>query len=143
MLSLTCQTAIKAVIFLASKIELDEKMGIPIIATEIGASVHTVGKLLQTLVKAGVIESSKGPTGGFYMTKAQLKQPILQIVMAIDGADVFKRCGLGLSKCAATHPCPIHYDYKEVRDRFELICKNRKIADLCAPLAKGVSFLIG
>ncbi len=143
MLSLTCQTAIKAVIFLASKIELDEKMGISIIAIEIGASVHTVGKLLQTLVKAGVIESSKGPTGGFYMTKAQLKQPILQIVMAIDGADVFKRCGLGLSKCAATHPCPIHYDYKEVRDRFELICKNRKIADLCAPLAKGVSFLIG
>jgi len=90
MLSLTCQTAIKAVIFLASKIESDEKLGIQVIATEIGASVHTVGKLLQTLVKADVIESSKGPTGGFYMTRAQLKQPILQIVMAIDGADVFK-----------------------------------------------------
>ncbi len=143
MLSLTCQTAIKAVIFLASKIELDEKMGISIIAIEIGASIHTVGKLLQTLVKAGVIESSKGPTGGFYMTKAQLKQPIIHIVIAIDGTDVFKKCGLGLSKCAATHPCPIHWDYKEVRDRFELLCRNRKIADLCAPLAEGVSFLIG
>ena len=95
MLSLTCQTAIKAVIFLASSIEANEKMGIPTIATEIGASVHTVGKLLQTLVKAGVIESSKGPSGGFYMTKAQLKQPILQIVLAIDGMDVFKKCGLG------------------------------------------------
>ncbi len=143
MLSLTCQTAIKSVFFLASKIESDEKMGIPMIATEIGASVHTVGKLLQTLVKADVIESSKGPTGGFYMTKAQLKQPILHIVMAIDGADVFKRCGLGLSKCVATHPCPIHQDYKEVRDKFELLCKNRKIADLCIPLSEGVSFLIG
>ncbi len=143
MLSLTCQTAIKSVIFLASKIESDEKMGISMIATEIGASVHTVGKLLQTLVKADVIESSKGPTGGFYMTKAQLKQPILHIVMAIDGADVFKRCGLGLSKCVATHPCPIHQDYKEVRDKFELLCKNRKIADLCIPLSEGVSFLIG
>jgi Rrf2 family protein len=143
MLSHTCQTAIKAVIFLASSIEANEKMGIPTIANEISASVHSVGKLLQKLVKSGVIESSKGPSGGFYMTKAQLKQPILQIVLAIDGVDVFKRCGLGLSKCASTHPCPIHYDYKEVRDRFELLCKNKKIADLCAPLSEGVSFLVG
>jgi Rrf2 family protein len=143
MLSNTCQTAIKAVIFLASSIEANEKMGIPSIANEIDASVHTVGKLLQKLVKAGVIESSKGPSGGFYMTKAQLKQPILQIVLAIDGVAVFKRCGLGLSKCVSIHPCPIHYDYKEVRDRFELLCKNKKIADLCAPLSEGVSFLIG
>jgi len=143
MLSLTCQTAIKAVIFLASKIDTTEKTGIPTIAAEIGASVHSVGKLLQTLVKSGVIESSKGPSGGFYMTKAQLKQPILQVVLAIDGADLFKKCGLGLSKCASSHPCPIHYDYKEVRDKFELLCKNRKIADLCAPLSEGVSFLIG
>ena len=66
MLSLTCKTAIKAVIYLASKFESEEKSGIKEIAEYINASEHTVGKVLQTLVKEGVINSLKGPTGGFF-----------------------------------------------------------------------------
>ncbi len=143
MLSLTCQNAIKAVVYLASKIEDDEKISILKVAENIGASEHSVGKLLQTLVKATVIHSSKGPTGGFYMTALQLKQPLMNIVQAIDGPELFKRCGLGLSQCASTHPCPIHNDYKIVRDHFEKLCLNKKIADLCSPVNAGLSFLLG
>jgi len=103
MLSLTCKTAIKAVIYLASKPE-NEKAGIKEVAEFIEASEHTVGKMLQSLVKEEVINSAKGPTGGFYITKAQKKQPLIVIVETIDGKEVFKECGLGLSKCSSTHP---------------------------------------
>ena len=68
MLSLTCKTAIKAVIYLASRFESGEKAGIKEIAVYINASEHTVGKMLQTLVKEAVINSSKGPNGGFFTT---------------------------------------------------------------------------
>ena len=51
MLSLTCKTAIKAVIYLASKFESGERTGIKEIAEFIEASEHTVGKMLQILVK--------------------------------------------------------------------------------------------
>jgi DNA-binding IscR family transcriptional regulator len=97
MLSLTCKTAIKSVIYLASKFESGERSGIKEIAAFIDASQHTVGKMLQTLVKDEVINSAKGPTGGFYITAKQKKQPIINIIEAIDGKDVFKQCGLGLS----------------------------------------------
>ncbi len=143
MLSLTCQTAIKAVIFLASKHESGAKYGIKEIATFIGASEHSAGKLLQTLVKAEVIQSSKGPHGGFYLTLKQKKQSIIHIVEAIDGKDVFKQCGLGFSKCSASHPCPIHNDYKLVRDVFENLCLNKKVCDLCESLSTGLSYLVG
>ena len=53
MLSHTCKTAVKAVIFLAIKFEKGEKSGIKEIAEYIEASEHTVGKMLQTLVKEG------------------------------------------------------------------------------------------
>lgn len=43
MLSLTCKTAIKAVIYLASKYNAGEKAGIKEIAEYIDASEHTVG----------------------------------------------------------------------------------------------------
>ena len=143
MLSLTCKTAIKAVIFLAIKFESAEKSGIKEIAEFINASEHTVGKMLQALVKDEVIKSSKGPNGGFYLNVKQNKQPIINIINAIDGTDIFKECGLGLSKCSATHPCPIHDDYIIVRDIFEKLCRKKKISDLCDPVNNGVAYLMG
>lgn len=143
MLSLTCKTAIKAVIYLASKFETGEKAGIKEIAEYINASEHTVGKMLQTLVKEKVINSLKGPTGGFFITAKQINQPIINIVVAIDGVDVFNQCGLGLSKCSATHPCPMHDDYKVIRDQFREMCRLKKVSDLCESVNEGLAYLMG
>ena len=134
MLSITCKTAIKAVVFLASKIDTDKKVSIKEIADDINGSEHTVGKLLQKLVKANIIKSSKGPTGGFYITLKQMQIAIIEIITAIDGDAVFKECGLGLS--------PIHNDYKKVRDQFEQFYKNKTVADLCKKVNNGSSFLM-
>lgn len=65
MLSLTCKTAIKAVIYLASKHQSGHKAGIKEIAEFIDASEHTVGKMLQTLVREGVINSVKALMADF------------------------------------------------------------------------------
>lgn len=143
MLSLTCKTAIKAVIYLASKYETGEKAGIKEIAEYINASEHTVGKMLQTLVRESVINSSKGPTGGFYITVEQKNQPIINVINSIDGKDVFDQCGLGLSKCSATHPCPIHNDYKIIRDQYKAMCQQKRMSDLCETVNEGVAYLIG
>ncbi len=143
MLSNTCKTAIKSVIFLSSKFETDEKSAIKEIAEHIEASEHTVGKILQTLVKQDVVKSMKGPTGGFYITRQQWCQPIINIVEAIDGKQVFKECGLGLSKCSEKHPCPIHHLYKEGREIIETLFKEKKISDLSSSVNSGVAYLIG
>lgn len=143
MLSLTCKTAIKAVIYLASKFESGEKASILEIAEFINASEHTVGKMLQTLVKEEVINSAKGPTGGFYISTKQKNQAIIKIIDAIDGKEVFDECGLGLSKCSATHPCPIHNEYKIIRDQFKAMCQHNKVSDLCNTVNDGLAYLMG
>jgi len=141
MLSLTCKTAIKAVIYLASKFDSGEKAGIKEIAEFINASEHTVGKMLQTLVREDVINSAKGPNGGFYITAKQKNQSILNVIDAIDSKEVFDECGLGLSKCSAAHPCPIHNDYKIVRDQFKTMCQQKRITDLCENVNDGLAYL--
>lgn len=143
MLSLTCQTAIKAVIFIATKSDTNTKVSITEIANNISASTHTVGKLLQVLVKDDIIKSLKGPSGGFYITSKQREKALIKIVESIDGDQVFKVCGLGLSKCSSTHPCPIHNDFKNVRDLFQSICINKTIQDLCGNVVNGNSYLFG
>lgn len=143
MLSYTCKTAIKAVIFLATKDEETQKTGIREIAEHIEASEHTLGKMLQTLVRQNVIKSMKGPAGGFYISKRQREQPLINIVEAIDGKNIFKGCGLGLSRCSATHPCPIHDKYKEARDIMDEIFRTKTVADLCEPVNNGIAYLFG
>ncbi|GAB1446784.1 Rrf2 family transcriptional regulator [Flammeovirgaceae bacterium] len=143
MLSNTCKTAIKAVIYLASKDESGEKSGVKEIARFINASEHTVSKILQTLTKQKIINSIKGPTGGFYITTKQCKKPIITIVDTIDGKDLFNECGLGLSKCSSTHPCPIHDEYKKGREVIQKLFKTKTINVLCEPVESGLAYLIG
>jgi Rrf2 family protein len=143
MLSFTCKTAIKAVIYLSSKHRSGENAGIKEIAECIDASEHTVGKLLQVLVRQGVIRSVKGPAGGFNISDAQMKQPIMHIVEAIDGKQVFKGCGLGLSRCSAAHPCPIHDEYGKARGIIAELFNDKRIEDLCGSVSNGIAYLIG
>jgi len=143
MISNTCKTAIKAVIYLCSKFDAEENASIKEVAEFINANEHTVGKILQTLVKQNVIKSLKGPTGGFYMTKEQQEQPIINIVEAIDGKQIFKSCGLGLSKCSALHPCPIHNDYKHARELIEKLFREKNVLNLCEPVNSGLAYLMG
>lgn len=142
MLSYTCKTAIKAVIYLASKAGLEERTSVKDIAEQIDASGHTVGKMLQVLVRQGVIKSIKGPSGGFYITEKQKLKPIITVVDAIDGKQIFKECGLGLSQCSEEHPCPIHDRYKEARETIEKLFRNSTITDLCYSVNNGVAYII-
>jgi Rrf2 family protein len=141
MLSVTCKAAIKAAVYLGSRVDAAEKSSIKQVAQHIDENEHTVGKLLQKLAKDGIINSSKGPTGGFFLSDKQLNQRIITIVETIDGKEVFKQCGLGLSQCSEKRPCPFHNDFKIVRDLFKKMCEEQKIADMQGNLAAGFSYL--
>ena len=143
MISLTCKAAIKSVIFLGMKTDVSEKVGIKEIAAGVNENEHTVGKLLQKLVKHKIINSAKGPNGGFYITALQQKLSVASIVEAIDGKDVFKKCGLGFSQCSSVHPCPLHKDFEPVRRSFKKMCDTKNISDLQKKVEQGLSFLVG
>lgn len=143
MLSLSCKAAIKAVVYLGSKSGSGAKSGFKEVARFINENEHTVGKILQKLVKEKVINSVKGPNGGFYITPKQKTQRVIKIVEAIDGEEIFKQCGLGLSKCSETHPCPLHNDFKPVRDLFKQMCYNNRISDLYENVDNGMAYLVG
>ena len=138
-----CQTAIKAVIFLCSQSKEKKYVGIKQVALAIDSSEHTVGKLLQSLVKENIIGSLKGPSGGFFITIEQEQLPILRIVEAIDGREKFTGCGLGLSRCSSRHPCPIHFQYELIRVDMEKVFREKKVSDLCHSVTIGESYLAG
>ncbi len=141
MLSYTCKVAIKAVIYLSAKSAKNEKSSMRHIAENINASEHTLGKILQTLARHRLINSVKGPSGGFYLTENQQKQPVLHIIETIEGKEVFKECGLGLTRCSEVRPCPIHHEYKVARNMIEDLFSKKRVKDLRDSVSNGLAHL--
>ena len=116
MLSKTSNYGIKAVLFIANESQQGRRVGVPVIAENINAPQYFTGKIVQQLAKAKLLNSIKGPNGGFEMTKAQQKgNNIRSIVEILDGDDLYTKCGLGLEQCNSSDPCPIHSSYVAIR----------------------------
>jgi Rrf2 family protein len=141
MISKACQYGIRAAIFIASRHSDGIKLNIKQIACEVDAPEAFTAKILQVLNKHHIITSLKGPYGGFFIEEFQLEQPVINIVNAIDGLSVFKECGLGLKQCSASHPCPMHDQYKIARDVLQNAFQQTSIRHLALQVNEGSSFI--
>lgn len=141
MFSKTCEYAIRALIFIAQKTKDGDRIGIKEIAKGIDSPGHFIAKILQDLSRKGILQSAKGPTGGFYLDKASRKQSLASIVRAVDGDKIFQGCGLGLKQCSETKPCPIHHEFKKVRKDLLQILENAKVGALTEALENSMVFL--
>ncbi|MGN6215088.1 RrF2 family transcriptional regulator [Parafilimonas sp.] len=141
MFSKTCEYAIRAMIFIAQKTRQDSRVGIKEIAKGINSPEHFIAKILQDLTRKGLLQSAKGPSGGFYLDKASMKQSLADVVKAVDGDKIFYGCGLGLKQCSETKPCPIHFEFKKVRQGLFDMLQNTRIDAFTEALENNIAFL--
>lgn len=142
MFSKSCEYGIRATIFIASKCCENRKIGLKEIAIEIDSPLAFTAKILQILSKNKIVNSTKGVNGGFEIFQKNLKTiNLMQIVEAIDGTSVFLSCGLGLGHCSETHPCPVHHEFKEVKDKLANMLQNTKLEELALGVKSGNAFL--
>lgn len=141
MFSKTCEYAIKALIFIAQKANNERKVGIRDVAEGIDSPEHFIAKILQTLSKRGFVNSSKGPNGGFYMDENTLEVTLADVVKEIDGDKILYGCGIGLKQCSETHPCPIHNDFKIIREQIVEMLEKSKIRMFIENLEQNITFL--
>lgn len=140
MFSKTCQYAIRAVIFISKMSSEGERVGIKEIAKGIDSPEHFIAKILQDLSKKGLITSYKGPNGGFFIEEDSTCT-IADIVLAIDGNKIFSGCALGLDYCSEAKPCPIHNEFKVVRDELSRILHNAKVRIFNENLLKSLTYI--
>jgi Rrf2 family protein len=74
-----------------------------------------LAKILQSLAHAGILESLRGPRGGFRLARAAHHISIQEIINALHGGDPLDTCALGLHACDEQHPCPMHPIWVEIK----------------------------
>ncbi|MCM4170298.1 Rrf2 family transcriptional regulator [Arenibacter sp. TNZ] len=142
MFSKACEYGIKATIYIAAKSLHQERVSLKEIAEEVDSPVAFTAKILQSLAKSGIIDSHKGPTGGFQIEESRIDTIKLHdIVHAIDGDEIFNGCGLGLKQCDAKQPCPVHHKFIVIRDNLKIMLQNTSLYELATGLEIGLTHL--
>ena len=78
----------------------DEMVNVLFIAEKTGSSKHHVAKVFQRLVKIGLLNSFRGPSGGFSLRVPPEKITLLEIYEAIEGSIQITDCPLDHKICA-------------------------------------------
>lgn len=130
-----CEYALRAVLYMSAQserasqpdggftniIEMSERLDIP---------MPFLGKTLQLLVRKKILQSQKGPRGGFKLAKAPDEVGLFHIVDAIDGSAFLTSCVLGFPECSSKSPCPVHAEWGTLRDSVYQMLANKTIADI-------------
>ena len=130
MFSKTCEYAIKIMIYIASR-HKDESIraGLDDISRAIDSPKPFTAKILQQLSRAELLDSLRGPTGGFLITKNKMIT-LADIVLAIDGDGLTMGCVLGFKVCEEEHPCPVHFKFKALKETLKFTLSNTSLSDL-------------
>lgn len=126
MISLTAQYALRAVVFLAkngggyvSRLDITEATTVP----------HDyLLKVLNELDAAGIVESRRGPGGGYRLTRSPEDITTLEVVLSVDTIPRIKECPLGISNHEVL--CPLHKLLDEASRLVEESYRNVTVEDL-------------
>ena len=69
------------------------------IASRLGVSESHLSKVLQRLAKAGMLRSSRGPGGGFYLGRPAVEITLRDIYEGVEGPLVLGDCLIGTEIC--------------------------------------------
>ena len=128
MFSKATEYALRATIFVAQASNEEKKVGLAEIAQGIGSPQSFTAKILQLLTaEPGIISSTRGPNGGFFMTEKARKLPVRRILEAMGEQDVLEKCVLGLKECSEKAPCPMHAQYKSIKRQLQELFETKTI----------------
>lgn len=142
MFSKSTEIAIRAVLYIAQKGSEENKLGIEEISNGINSSKSFTAKILQKLTTPnGPVSSSRGPNGGFYISGKNRKVAIRTILNIMGESEVIKKCVLGLYKCSETKPCPMHSEYKLIKEKLLDLFETKTIQMLTEEMQNGNTFI--
>lgn len=122
--------AIRSILYIAAVqaekkwVQLDE------VAAELKIPRHFLAKVMKLLAKSEVLDSQRGPSGGFGINNNTLRTTLSRLLDVTGEHIGFDTCVLRLSHCNAQHPCPLHFRAQQLRDDWVRLLSSTTIGDL-------------
>ncbi len=112
MFSNSTKYAIRSVLYLRKSAVGGQKIKVDQLSEKLNIPKPYLSKVLQILAKNRIISSSKGRNGGFFLSKENLERPLIDLILCMEGHNVFDKCIIGLEHCGDVNPCILHKYFK-------------------------------
>ncbi len=89
-----------------------------------------LAKILQRLVRAGIVRSIRGVKGGFRLAKSPAKINLLEILEAIQGPTGINVCANDSRRCKLSPTCAIHPVWADIRKDVDARLRKETVAKL-------------
>lgn len=129
MLTDTAEYALRAVLFLARQ-EDGSRVSAAQVAEELDLPRNYLSKVLRRLAHQGVLESSRGPAGGFRLARPAGEVTLGAAIEPFYDFSVDEQCLLGRRKCSERDPCVAHAQWKSVVGGFRTFFNETTIHEL-------------
>jgi Rrf2 family protein len=100
--------ALRGVLYVAMMHDENRNIQVDEIAKRLSVPRYFLGKIMNKVARSGILNSTKGPNGGFALNNATLTTSLVSLLESTNGLDQFSECTLRLRKCNASDPCPMH-----------------------------------
>ena len=91
----------------------------------------TVGKVLKTHARAGLVVASRGKKGGYSLAKPANEISIADIIEAIEGPIALTECGTGM--CEMESGCPVRAHWQKIGSVIRRALQNVSLEVLRQP----------
>ena len=87
-------------------------------------------KAFQALTRAGFLKAVSGPNGGYVLTRPPRHISLLDIILTVEGDDVFDQCVMGLPQCTSRKPCLVHGIWIENKKKLLSSLKDKTLHEI-------------
>ncbi len=122
--------ALRGVLYVTLVSDENRRVQVDEIAHKLAVPKHFLAKIMNRVVKEGILDSTKGPYGGFSVNNETLKAPLIRFLKITDGMEQFNTCVLKLRKCNKDNPCPLHFLMEKNRNDLLNNFSQTTVADL-------------
>lgn len=95
-----------------------------------GIPVEALAKILQRLVKAGLLRSQHGTRGGYTLARNPRTITAFEVIRAIDGPLFITSCITVRGECDQSERCTIREPLRRVNDSIEQVLRRITISDM-------------
>lgn len=106
------------------------------ICEEEGITPAFLTKILQPLIRSGIVRSKRGVAGGFALAASPEKLTLLDVMRAAEEPMTLNLCLIDKHSCERNCSCPVHDLWAQARERIEEVFARRTLADLARERAE-------
>ena len=107
------------------------------IAEQYDIPIELMAKVLQRLVRSGLLVSTQGTRGGYTLRRPSASISVADVIQAIDGPFSVTACSTENSGCDQYSKCSVRDPLWQIRERIAAALATVSVAELAADQIKG------